>query len=66
MKTKMKTKKSVAKRIKLTGSNKMKRKCTNRSHMAHSKTTKQKRQLRKDRLVSPANHKKLKYTLQGE
>ncbi len=63
-KIKMKTKKSVSKRVRVTASGKLKRKQTNRSHMAHSKTTKQKRQLKKDALVSKANYKRLKYTLQ--
>lgn len=62
-KNKMKSKKSVTKRIKVTGTGKLKRKHTNRSHMAHSKTTKQKRHLKKDGLVQKAIVKRLKYTI---
>ncbi|MDE6476702.1 MAG: 50S ribosomal protein L35 [Mycoplasmoidaceae bacterium] len=63
-KNKMKTKKSVSKRVKVTATGKLKRKHTNRSHMAHSKSTKQKRHLKKDGIVTKANYKRLKYTLQ--
>ncbi len=62
-KVKHKTKKAVAKRVKVTGSGKLKMKHAYRSHMAHSKTTKQKRQLRKDGIMHDTNAKKLSKTL---
>ncbi|MDR1850646.1 MAG: 50S ribosomal protein L35 [Mycoplasmataceae bacterium] len=43
---KIKTKKAVAKRFKVTGSGKIMHKHTNRGHRAFGKTTKQKRQLK--------------------
>lgn len=46
MKIKMKTKKAFAKRVMVSGSGKLKRKQAYRSHLAHHKSTKQKRQLR--------------------
>lgn len=52
MKIKQKTKKAVSKRISVTGSGKLKRKQAFRSHLAHNKTTKQKRHSRKDRILS--------------
>ncbi len=55
MKVKQKTKKSVSKRMTLTGSGKLKRKQAFRSHLAHNKTTKQKRHSRKDRVLSSAD-----------
>lgn len=65
-KTKMKTKKAVSKRVQVTATGKLKRKHAYRSHLAHNKSTKQKRQLKKDAIVKKANYKRLKYTLQGE
>lgn len=49
---KMKTKRALAKRVKVTGTGKLKRKCAYMSHLAPRKTHKQKRHLRKARLVS--------------
>jgi large subunit ribosomal protein L35 len=63
-KTKHKSKKSVTKRMKLTASGKLKMKHSHRSHMAHSKTTKQKRHSRKDAIVTPSMSKRHKYTIQ--
>lgn len=60
---KMKTKSSLKKRIKVTGSGKLKRHRAYRSHFAHHKTTKQKRQLRKDGLVSRSDYKREKTLL---
>ncbi|MDR3330283.1 MAG: 50S ribosomal protein L35 [Mycoplasmataceae bacterium] len=62
-KIKHKTKKSAAKRFKITASGKIKMKHSHRSHQAHSKTTKQRRQLRHDTLLSPAMAKRHKYTI---
>jgi large subunit ribosomal protein L35 len=63
-KIKHKSKKSVTKRMKLTASGKLKIKHSHRSHMAHSKSTKQKRHLRKDGIVSSSMSKRHKYTIQ--
>ena len=49
---KMKSRKAVTKRVKVTGTGKLKRKCANMSHLAPIKSQKQKRHLRKARLVS--------------
>jgi large subunit ribosomal protein L35 len=64
-KIKHKSKKSVTKRMKLTSSGKLKMKHSHRSHMAHNKTTKQKRHLRKDGIVSKQMSKRHKYTIQN-
>lgn len=53
---KMKTNRGAAKRFGVTGTGKLKRKKAFRSHILGSKTTKQKRQLRKPGLVSKADH----------
>lgn len=58
MKIKQKSKKAVTKRFKITGQKKLKRKSAYRSHLAHNKTTKQKRQARKSHLVSKADAKR--------
>lgn len=55
MKVKQKTKKAVSKRMSLTGSGKLKRKQAFRSHLAHNKTTKQKRHSRKDKVLSSSD-----------
>lgn len=57
-KVKAKTKKAISKRIIKTKSGKLKRKQAFRSHMAHNKTTKQKRQSKKDVLISPVDQKR--------
>lgn len=56
---KMKSKSSVQKRFKKTGSGKLKRGSAFTSHLSHNKTTKAKRQLRKSGLVSKAETKKM-------
>ncbi len=56
---KMKSRKAVTKRVKITGSGQLKRKCAYRSHLAPIKTHKQKRHLRKDRLVHKSDYKRL-------
>lgn len=58
MKVKQKTKKAVSKRMSRTNSGEIKRKHAYRSHLAHNKTTKQKRHSRKDTLVSVADKKR--------
>lgn len=58
MKVKQKTKKAVSKRMSRTNSGEIKRKQAFRSHLAHNKTTKQKRHSRKDALVSAADKKR--------
>ena len=56
---KMKTRKSVAKRFKKTGTGKIKRQSSSRGHLFTSKTRKQKRRLRAGGLVSKADEKRL-------
>lgn len=55
--TKMKTRKSAAKRFKLTGTGKIKRRKAFMSHILTKKSPKRKRQLGKDTILSPANVK---------
>ncbi|CCZ85212.1 MAG TPA: 50S ribosomal protein L35 [Candidatus Caccosoma faecigallinarum] len=62
---KMKTKRALAKRVKVTGTGKLKRKCAYMSHLAPRKTHKQKRHLRKARLVSRSDFKRIRQLLQG-
>jgi large subunit ribosomal protein L35 len=62
-KNKHKTKKSVAKRLRVSASGKLKMKHTNRSHMSHNKSTKQKRHLRKAGYMSKAMSKRHRYTI---
>ncbi len=60
---KMKTKKALAKRVKKTGSGKLKRQHAYVSHFAANKTQKQKRKLRKGTLVSKSDYKRIKLLL---
>jgi large subunit ribosomal protein L35 len=62
---KMKTRKSVAKRFKLTATGKIKRSCAGRGHLLSSKSRKRKRQLRKGALVSGADYRRIASQLQG-
>ena len=62
---KMKTKKTFAKRVKVTGTGKLKRHHNFTSHFAANKTHKQKVQLRKADLVSKSDAKRDKALLQG-
>ncbi len=62
---KMKTKKTFAKRVKVTGSGKLKRHHNFTSHFAANKTHKQKVQLRKSALVSKSDAKRDRALLQG-
>ena len=61
----MKTKKTFAKRVKVTGTGKLKRHHNFTSHFAANKTHKQKVQLRKPDLVSKSDYKRDKALLQG-
>ncbi|CAM9105377.1 50S ribosomal protein L35 [Mycoplasma marinum] len=57
---KMKTKSALTKRVKVTGTGKVKRGQAYRSHLAQNKSTKQKRQSRKSDLMSKGDMKRLK------
>jgi len=56
---KMKTRRGAAKRLRLTGSGKVRRFRAKASHLMTNKTTKQKRRLRKGTLVNKADEKKM-------
>jgi len=56
---KMKTHRGAAKRVKKTGTGKLKRMRAYKSHILTKKTQKRKRRLRKAALVSPADAKRL-------
>ncbi len=60
----MKTKRGLAKRVKVTGTGKLKRGRAYTSHLAPRKTQKQKRQLRKAALVSKSDYKRIKLLIQ--
>jgi large subunit ribosomal protein L35 len=62
---KMKTKSSLAKRVRANGAGKLKRGKAYRSHLAQNKTTKQKRHLEKATYVHKTDAKRLKGLLQG-
>ena len=62
---KMKTKKTFAKRVKRTGTGKLKRRSNYVSHFAANKTHKQKKHLHKPSLVSKSDYKRDKDLLQG-
>lgn len=61
---KMKTKKGLAKRVKRTGSGKLKRSHSNMNHFSSHKSQKQKRHLRKSALVSKSDYKRIKLMIQ--
>ncbi len=56
---KQKTRKSVAKRFKVTGTGKIKRESTGRGHLFTNKSSKQKRRLRKGGLVAKTDYKRI-------
>jgi large subunit ribosomal protein L35 len=56
---KMKTHRGAAKRVKKTGTGKLKRMRANKSHILTKKTTKRKRRLRQPDLVSKGDEKRL-------
>ncbi|MDZ7779613.1 MAG: 50S ribosomal protein L35 [Gemmatimonadota bacterium] len=60
---KMKTHRGAAKRVKKTGTGKLKRMRANKSHILTKKTRKRKRRLRRSDLVASSDAKKLKRIL---
>ena len=60
---KMKTNKSVAKRFKLTGSGKVKRRQANKSHILTKKSQKRKRHLRDAQIAAPGDSARVKRML---
>lgn len=60
---KMKTKKSAAKRFKVTGTGKLKRNKAGKSHILTKKSTKRKRNLRKATMTDASNVKNMKKIL---
>ncbi len=60
---KMKTHKGLAKRVKKTGTGKLKRGHAYTSHRFHGKTKKQRRQLAKSGLVNNSDYKRIKFML---
>jgi large subunit ribosomal protein L35 len=56
---KMKTNRAAAKRIKRTGTGKLRRRRANKSHILTKKTTKRKRRLRQATLVDPKDEKRI-------
>lgn len=65
MMPKMKTKKALQKRVKVTASGKWRRKSAFTSHLAQNKTTKQKRHAKKEQAVDATDYKRLKNLLQN-
>ncbi|MCI8271610.1 MAG: 50S ribosomal protein L35 [Erysipelotrichaceae bacterium] len=61
---KMKTHSGLAKRVKKTGTGKLKRSHAYTSHRFHGKTQKQKRHLRKSAIVNSSDYKRIKLMLQ--
>lgn len=61
---KMKTHRGLAKRVKRTGSGKLKRSHAYTSHRFHGKTKKQRRHLAKSALVNNTDYKRIKLMLQ--
>lgn len=62
-KNKIKTKKSAAKRFKLTGTGKLKRHKAYKGHLTAKKSPARKRNLRKSTIVSKADEKRIKELL---
>ncbi|GBU10530.1 50S ribosomal protein L35 [Erysipelotrichaceae bacterium] len=62
-KIKMKTHKGLAKRVKKTASGKLKRWSAFTGHLAHNKSVKQRRKLRKSGLISSGDMKRIKHML---
>lgn len=60
---KMKTHRGAAKRFKKTASGKLKRSQAYTSHLAHNKSTKQKRKLRKSAMVSKGDFRRIRHLL---
>lgn len=62
---KLKTKRSAAKRVKVTASGLIKTRKANHSHLLSNKSTKRKRSLRKARILKGGNYKNIKIMLGG-
>lgn len=62
---KMKTHRATAKRVKRTGTGKLVRKKANRSHILEKKSSKRKRSLAQDALVSDADSRRMNRLLGG-
>jgi large subunit ribosomal protein L35 len=60
---KLKTRRGVAKRFKVTGSGKVRRSRAYRRHILSAKTTKQKRHLRQSGLVSASDERAIRYLI---
>lgn len=60
---KMKTKRAAAKRFRATGSGRIRRGTAGKSHLMTGKSSNRLRALRKNRLVSPADEKRIKELL---
>jgi large subunit ribosomal protein L35 len=60
---KQKTKRALRKRVRLTGSGRLRRRQAFKSHILTKKHPKRKRHLRKGALVSPADERRLKRLL---
>ena len=61
---KMKSNRGAAKRFRKTSSGKIKRHSSHASHILTKKSTKRKRNLRKESLVSKADHKRVEQMIQ--
>ena len=61
---KMKSKKALMKRVRVTGSGKLKRSSSHISHLSHNKSHKQIRHLRKASLVSNGDQKRIAQLIQ--
>ena len=61
---KMKSKKALTKRVKVSGTGKLVRRSAFTSHLAPLKTHKQKRHSRKARLIDKTDYKRIKYLIQ--
>jgi large subunit ribosomal protein L35 len=62
---KMKTNKAASKRLRRTGTGKLRRNRANKSHILTKKSTKRKRRLRTATLVSKADERRMKRLLPG-
>ena len=60
---KLKTRKGVAKRFKITKSGRIKKRSANRGHLLSKRSTKRKRKLRKSGYLSPAEENKIRRLL---
>lgn len=62
---KMKSNRSTAKRFKITGKGKVKRRQANKSHILTKKTSKRKRHLRDAKIAAPGDARRVKKMLQA-